>query len=150
MQHWAGGQFDVLTSGQLPPNPSELLASQHMRALLTELRASYDLVLIDTPPLLPVTDAAAVAPATDGVILVCRFKETTRTQVESAAGALRAVSAPLLGTVFSMVPSTGPPGLRPVRSSYHRTEAPSCKVNGAVRAPSPGRRRPSPTPGVRS
>jgi Mrp family chromosome partitioning ATPase len=64
-------------------------------------------VLVDSPPLLPVTDAAAMAPATDGAILVCRFKKTTREQVGRGAAALAAVSVPLLGTVFTMVPRSG-------------------------------------------
>jgi non-specific protein-tyrosine kinase len=91
-----------------------------MAALIGRLRREYDLVLIDSPPLLPVTDAAAVAPATDGVLLVCRFRQTTKVQVEAAAAALRAVSAPLLGTVFTMVPMTGPRAYRQY-SSYYRT-----------------------------
>jgi succinoglycan biosynthesis transport protein ExoP len=107
IQPWAGGSFDVLASGPLPPNPSELLASRQMAALLGELRDRYDVVLVDSPPLLPVTDAAAMAPATDGAILVCRSKKTTREQVSRAVAALAAVSVPLLGTVFTMVPRSG-------------------------------------------
>jgi len=104
IQPWGGGTLEVLASGPLPPNPSELLGSRQMQDLLTDLRERYDVILIDTPPLLPVTDAASLAPSTDGVLLICRFKETNRTQVEDAAAALRAVSAPLLGTVLSMAP----------------------------------------------
>lgn len=106
VQPWSD-RFDVLASGPLPPNPSELLASRQMRMLLDELRGRYDVVLVDTPPLLPVTDAAAVAPATDGVLLVCRFNKTTRDQLRGAVAALEAVSASVLGAVFSMVPATG-------------------------------------------
>lgn len=123
VQPWAGGAFDVLASGPLPPNPSELLGSQHMKVVLTELRAQYDVVLIDSPPLLPVTDAAAVAPATDGAILVCRFKETTRDQVTAAVEALDAVSARVLGTVFTMVPNTGPRAYAQY-NAYYRTDQP--------------------------
>ncbi len=107
IQPWSGG-VDLLASGPLPPNPSELLASRHMEAVLTELRDLYDTVLIDTPPLLPVTDAAAVAPATDGALLVTRFRKTTRDQVAGAVQALEAVAVPLLGTVLTMVPAKGP------------------------------------------
>lgn len=107
IQSWGGGRFDVLASGPLPPNPSELLASRQMRTLFGELRHRYDVVLVDSPPLLPVTDAAAMAPATDGVILVCRFRTTTGEQVRRAVTALDAVSAHLLGTVFTMVPRSG-------------------------------------------
>ena len=59
------------------------------RRCCSDLRDEYDVVLIDSPPLLPVTDAAAVAPATDGAILICRYKKTTRTQVATAVSALR-------------------------------------------------------------
>jgi non-specific protein-tyrosine kinase len=124
IQPWAGGAFDVLASGPLPPNPSELLASQHMKVVLAQLRDMYDVVLIDSPPLLPVTDAAAVAPATDGVILVCRSKETTRDQVTAAVEALDAVSARILGTVFTMVPSSGPQ-VHARSNAYDRTDQPS-------------------------
>jgi non-specific protein-tyrosine kinase len=122
VQHWAGGGVDVLASGPLPPNPSELLASKQMARLLSELRAEYDTVLIDTPPLLPVTDAAAVAPATDGVILVCRFKKTSRDQVAAAVEALPSGAAPLLGTVFTMVPATGPRAYAQYNSYYRSVQ----------------------------
>jgi non-specific protein-tyrosine kinase len=118
IQTWGAGGFDVLASGALPPNPSELLGSRQMVALLTELRTRYDVVLVDTPPLLPVTDAAAVAPAADGAILVCRFKRTTREQVGRAVAALTAVSVPLLGTLFTMVPISGPRGYDGYNSYY--------------------------------
>jgi non-specific protein-tyrosine kinase len=121
VQHWSGGKFDVLASGPLPPNPSELLASQHMATLLRDLREHYDMILLDTPPLLPVTDAAAVGPATDGAILVCRFKTTTRDQLSKAVDALDAVSTQLLGTVLTMVPSTGPRAYAQY-NAYYRTE----------------------------
>lgn len=152
VQPWAGGPFGVLASGPLPPNPSELLASRQMRGLLASVRARYDAVLIDTPPLLPVTDAAAVAPGTDGVILVCRFKKTTRSQLEAAVGALQAVSAPVLGTVFSMVPNSGPRGYAPYHA-YYRTEtpvAPAEPVQPATAATNGARRAvPRPTPSTR-
>ncbi len=135
IQPW-GGLFDVLASGPLPPNPSELLASDHMNKVLTELREQYDTVLVDSPPLLPVTDAAAVAPATDGAILVCRFKQTTRSEVESAVGALSAVGAPLLGTVFTMVPSTGPRSYGHY-NAYYRDEPVAAPSSPAGEAPRP-------------
>ena len=108
IQPWAEGALDVMASGPLPPNPSELLGSRQMRDLLGEMRDRYDLVLIDTPPLLPVADTAAISTATDGAILVCRFKRTTRHQVEAAAAAIDAVSSTLLGTVLNMAPNSSP------------------------------------------
>jgi Mrp family chromosome partitioning ATPase len=131
-----------------------------MEAMLRELREQYDAILIDTPPLLPVTDAAAVAPATDGVILVCRFKQTTRIQVETAVQALSAVSAPLLGTVFTMVPSSGPRAYAQYNSYYRTNEpvvpAPPPAASNGQRPPTPGNGqrpaapRPYPAPPLRS
>jgi capsular exopolysaccharide synthesis family protein len=144
IQPWAGGRFDVLASGPLPPNPSELLASRQMAALLSDLRERYDVVLIDSPPLLPVTDAAAMAPSTDGAILICRFNKTTREQVGRAAEALAAVSVPLLGTVFTMVPGSGPRAYGQY-NAYHRTEKPAA-VATQVLAQSP--QGTPPRPGV--
>lgn len=152
IQPWTFGGFDVLASGQLPPNPAELLASRHMKAVLDELRARYDVVLIDSPPLLPVADAAALAPATDGAILVCRFKRTTRDQVHNAAQALEAVSAELLGTVLNMVPTAGPRAYAQYRS-YYRADLALASGAGvestdrlAVAVPSSRNGRPSPRP----
>ena len=148
IQQWGGGFFDVLTSGPLPPNPSELLASQHMSSMLDELRKTYDVILIDSPPLLPVTDAAAVAPITDGALLICRYKKTTRAQATHATTALRAVGVPVLGTVFTMVPANGPRAYAQY-NSYYRTELPQPTVAEAAaeRAeqaePRPGRERPT-------
>jgi Mrp family chromosome partitioning ATPase len=83
------------------------------------------MVLVDSPPLIPVTDAAAMAPATDGAILVCRFKKTTREQVGRGAAALAAVSVPLLGTVFTMVPRSGSRAYAPYNAYYHTEQPPT-------------------------
>lgn len=96
--------LDVLTSGALPPNPSEILQTNAMTALVAELRRRYDIVLIDAPPLLPVTDASLLASISDGAILVVRHGETGREQVRTAAERLHSVGARLLGTVLSMTP----------------------------------------------
>ena len=124
--------FDVLASGPLPPNPSELLASHQMATLMGELRDRYDVVLVDSPPLLPVTDAAAMAPATDGAILVCRFKKTTREQVGRGVAALGAVSVPVLGTVFTMVARSGP-----WDNAYYSSEQPPAVATRVIAAGRP-------------
>jgi non-specific protein-tyrosine kinase len=105
LQPWGEVPLSVLPSGQIPPNPSELLGSAQMAALLAELRERADIVLVDAPPLLPVTDAAVLACACDGAVLVVRYGRTTREQVNRSLAALRNVDARLLGTVLSMVPS---------------------------------------------
>lgn len=106
VQRWGEQQLDVLTSGPIPPNPSELLGGVGMEKLLLHLRSSYDLILVDTPPLLPVTDAAVTSTAADGVLLVVRHGRTRVDQVRQAVQILDAVDARLLGTFFTMVPLT--------------------------------------------
>ncbi|WP_241726796.1 polysaccharide biosynthesis tyrosine autokinase [Dietzia sp. SLG310A2-38A2] len=90
---------DLLACGPLPPNPSELLASDVARELLDDLRRTYDYVIIDSPPLLPVTDGAVLARITDGALLVVRSNRTTSDQVAQAVDILEKADAKLLGLV---------------------------------------------------
>lgn len=97
----------VLTSGAIPPNPSELLGSQSARKLLNELRSKFDYVIVDTTPLLAVTDAAILAAGADGVLIMARYGHTKREQLAHAVGHLESVGAPLLGAVFTLTPTRG-------------------------------------------
>ncbi|MGQ9409822.1 polysaccharide biosynthesis tyrosine autokinase [Mycolicibacterium gilvum] len=97
----------VLTSGAIPPNPSELLGSLSARKLLSELRARYDYVILDTTPMLAVTDAAVLAAGADGVLIMARFGHTKREQLAHSVEGLRSVGAPILGAVFTLVPTRG-------------------------------------------
>jgi receptor protein-tyrosine kinase len=97
----------VLASGAVPPNPSELLQSQAMAGVLRELRAAFDVIIIDAPPLLPVTDAALIASQVDGAVVVVRHGRTTREQLGAARERLEAVGAIVMGSVFNMVPRKG-------------------------------------------
>jgi capsular exopolysaccharide synthesis family protein len=106
LQQWGGG-ISVLPSGSIPPNPSELLGSRHMSELLETLEARFDAVIIDTPPLLPVTDAAVLASTVDGTVLVSRCAKTTASQARQAAAALKVVGARLVGCVLNMSPARG-------------------------------------------
>ena len=103
-----------LPAGRPAPNPSELLGSRAMLTLLRELENSHDIVLLDAPPLLPVTDAAVMSALAGGALLVVRADSTTREQVEEAAEALYTVDARLLGVVLSIVP-----GRRKSAYDYH-------------------------------
>ncbi len=107
MQPWGTDGLMVLPSGSVPPNPSEMLGSQNMVNLLTEMRTMFDLVVIDTPPLLPVTDGAVASTLADGVLVVVRYGKTTRHQINAALYSLEAVDARVLGCVFSMMPRKG-------------------------------------------
>ena len=94
----------VLTSGEIPPNPADLVGSQRMQALLEELKGRVDIVIIDSPPLLPVTDAAILAQNVDGVLLVVEAGRTRRGAASQAVESLRQVNANLLGAVLNAVP----------------------------------------------
>lgn len=97
----------VLTAGAIPPNPSELLGSQSARTLLGELRAKFDYVIVDSTPLLAVTDAAILGSGADGVLVVARFGQTKRDQLAHAMENLTSVGAGVLGAVFTMMPIRG-------------------------------------------
>lgn len=97
----------VLTSGKLPPNPSELLGSEKMRAALEELKDWADWVIIDTPPLLAVADGAAVARYTDGVLLVTKAMSSTREAVKKAGEMLESAGGRPIGSVVWGLDATG-------------------------------------------
>jgi polysaccharide biosynthesis transport protein len=97
----------IVSSGVLPPNPAELLASKKMREILSVLQGESDLVVIDTPPVLSVTDAVVLAPAVDGVLLVVKPGTTKQTAFRQAIQALNQVGAPLLGVVINEVGGRG-------------------------------------------
>jgi receptor protein-tyrosine kinase len=98
-------RLTVLASGAIPPNPSELLGSLVAKKVLDQLRVNFDYVVIDSSPLLAVTDAAILAASADGVLLMARFGQTKRDQLAHAVGSLDDVGAKLLGAVFTMVPA---------------------------------------------
>jgi receptor protein-tyrosine kinase len=95
----------VLTSGAVPPNPSALLGSLAAKKVLSGLRADFDYVIVDSSPLVAVTDAAALAAAADGVLLISRFGKTKCEQLSRGVRNLRNVEARILGAVFTMVPA---------------------------------------------
>lgn len=102
VQQW--NKLRVLAAGPMPPDPSETLGSDRMRSLLEELRATYDHVLIDTPALLAVTDAAVVSALSDGCLLTTRFGDTRREQLAEAVATLSRIGTPVLGVVVNRVP----------------------------------------------
>jgi capsular exopolysaccharide synthesis family protein len=110
IQPWGNALLDVLPSGPVPPNPSELLGSREMAELMKQLEARYDIVLVDGAPLLPVTDAAVLSALAGGALLVVRANRTHREQLHRAVESLRAVDARLLGAVLNFVPSRGARG----------------------------------------
>lgn len=94
----------VIASGPLPPNPSELLASRRAAEVIDALEGQCDAVLIDCPPLLPVTDAAVLSARVDGVLVVATSGATTGKQLSRSVELLRQVDAPLVGLVLNNAP----------------------------------------------
>jgi capsular exopolysaccharide synthesis family protein len=94
----------ALASGGTPPNPSELLGSMVAHKVINDLRAGFDYVIVDSSPLLAATDAAVLAAASDGVLMIARFAETRRDQLAHGVGNLANVGAKILGAIFTMIP----------------------------------------------
>ncbi|SEM84126.1 polysaccharide biosynthesis tyrosine autokinase [Cryobacterium sp. TMT1-3] len=99
---WSDG-LDVLPSGAVPPNPGQLLGSDAMKTLMHRLLQDYDFIVVDSPPLLPATDALGLSHLTDGAIVVARYKSTTRQQLATTLESLEAVNARILGIVLNQV-----------------------------------------------
>ncbi len=95
------GSLRILASGPRPPNPSELLAGQKTAEILTELQVLADVVIIDCPPILPVTDSAVLSKRVDATLLVCMAGVITSRELDRAYEILSQVDAPLVGTVLN-------------------------------------------------
>jgi succinoglycan biosynthesis transport protein ExoP len=107
----AHASFDLITAGFPPPNPHELIESKRMAELLQELSSDYDLVVIDTPPLLSVSDAIPLIGRVDGVLIVSRLGATTSDAARRLASELKGLNAPVLGVVAN--------GLRTRAQAYY-------------------------------
>jgi capsular exopolysaccharide synthesis family protein len=91
----------VLTAGPVPPNPSELLGSKRMEALLRELRQAWDIIVLDSPPFLTVADSLVIARKVDALLLVARAERSTYNGVRRGVKALRDVGVRPLGLVLN-------------------------------------------------
>lgn len=95
--------LDVITSGDIPPNPSELLSSARMEDLIGEMSTRYDYIFIDTPPVNMVTDAAILSKLLEGMIFVVREKRVDKDEVINAISQLEFAGMKILGFVFNDV-----------------------------------------------
>lgn len=109
--HKYNDYLDILTSGKVPPNPSEMLGSHSMENLLKILRDEYDMIIIDSAPLQAVTDAQILSRKADGTILVVRAEKTKRDSVIQAKELLQKVDANILGVVLN--------GVENIRKKYY-------------------------------
>ncbi len=135
------GSFHVIAAGEIPPNPAELLASKAMRHLLDEATASYDTVVIDAAPLLPVTDAAVLSTITGGALVVAGSGVVTVPELEGSLATLEQVNGNALGVVLNKARVTtgdgyyyqykhNPGAKRTSRRTQRQTERPTKVVAG--------------------
>lgn len=103
VQPYSESTLDILTAGQVPPNPSELLGSKAMKTLLTAAAESYDMVLIDSPPVLPVTDAAVLGRQVDGALVVAGMDRIHRPQLRETLESLETAGCSVLGLVINKI-----------------------------------------------
>jgi capsular exopolysaccharide synthesis family protein len=99
LQFSEAGPMDVLVAGPVPTNPSELLGSESMLKTIRQLESSYDFVVIDTPPVLPVTDALLIGVHVSAVVVVARLGQTTRDRIRRTTAALTHVNAHMAGVI---------------------------------------------------
>ena len=120
LQQFADSGVFVVGAGSVPPNPSELLGSAAMIETLRELESRFDVVIIDTPPLLPVTDAAVLSTIVGGTVMVVGAGRVDRDHLAKSLQSLEAVNGRLLGLVLNMIPTKGTDGYY----YYHQGYAP--------------------------
>lgn len=103
VQPLGNGNLHVLPAGRIPPNPAELLGSKPMELLLSEASDRYDMVILDSPPLLPVTDSALLSRFCGGVLVVVGSETVTKPELSTAISSLDAVDATILGLVLNRI-----------------------------------------------
>jgi succinoglycan biosynthesis transport protein ExoP len=113
----------ILTTGTVPPNPAELLGSQRMRTVLDRLRAAYDLLIVDSPPVQAFTDAAILSSFLDATLVVVDARRSRRGAVRGAREALALAGAHVLGVVINRIPAGDRSGLAGYYGDYYATAA---------------------------
>lgn len=113
--------LDLLPSGSIPPNPSELLGSDKMKNLLDKAEEVYDYIFMDSPPLAVVADALVLAPQSAGVVLVARQKQTTYDELEECIESVKRIDAAVLGVVVTDVHATSAGYMRYDSKYYYRS-----------------------------
>lgn len=107
VQPWGNDELSVLPSGKIPPNPSELVGSTEMEKLVHELRAHFDYVIIDSPPVMAATDAILVSKVSDGVILVVSCGKSRKPEVDQCIHRLETADVQIRGLVVNRHPNNG-------------------------------------------
>jgi protein-tyrosine kinase len=113
----------VMPSGALPPNPSEMLSSNKMRDFLSSVKKDFDIIIIDSPPVLAVTDAQILATMVDGVVLVVESGKTEKEAVIRAKDLLSKVKANIIGAVINKIPVSDGKGYKYGYYYYYNEES---------------------------
>ena len=104
IQRWGKSSLYTLSAGQIPPNPSELLGSRKMSDLISQMNKTFDIVLFDSPPVLPVADALVLTKAVGGVIVIVAIGKAHRNHVAATLSRLTQTGVPISGIVLTQVP----------------------------------------------
>lgn len=131
LQPWGEDNMLVLTSGRVPPNPSELLGSEEMKRLIDHLEQAFDVIIVDAPPLLPVTDAAVLSQHVGGVVVVVGTQKLRVQDLQKSIDALQMVGSNVLGVVLNMLPTRGPDAYA---YSYYSSDSSASKGGSRRRA----------------
>ena len=121
VHHNVAPNLDLIPSGSIPPNPSELLGTDRMKQLLAQAEEQYDYIFVDSPPLGVVADALVVAPQSAGVVLGARQKQTTYDELEECVEAIKQINATMLGVVVTDVHSETSGYMRYDNKRYYRS-----------------------------
>ncbi|WP_448611591.1 polysaccharide biosynthesis tyrosine autokinase [Geodermatophilus sp. URMC 60] len=140
VQPWGDSGLTVLTSGAVPPNPAQLLDSPRMRELMADLEGRYDVVVVDSAPVLPVTDALLLSRCTRGTVVVVDSRRVRRHQLVEALRQLAAVQTRLLGVVVNRLVA----GKQVYGYGSYGSAAPAADVRGRRTAPAVDRGHPVP------
>jgi capsular exopolysaccharide synthesis family protein len=133
LQQFGESSLHVLGAGSVPPNPSELLGSAAMSQTLRDLESRFDLVIIDAPPLLPVTDAAVLSTIAGGTVVVVGAGMVDRDHLAKSLQSLEAVKGRLLGLVINLMPTKGADAYSYYREGY-APESPRRRAKDLERA----------------
>ena len=128
LQQFADSGVFVVGAGSVPPNPSELLGSAAMIGTLRELESRFDVVIIDTPPLLPVTDAAVLSTIAGGTVVVVGAGRVDRDHLARSLQSLEAVKGRVMGLVLNLIPTKGTDAYYNYRGGYAPQPSPTTKT----------------------
>jgi Mrp family chromosome partitioning ATPase len=117
-----------MPAGVMIKNAPEVLGSDRMLRFIEESKNAFDIILFDSPPVLPVADAMILASMVDGIVLVSRAKKTSRKQLQKTIDLLKSVNGPIIGGILNGIQSREQSGYREYYKTYHKNVASRLKI----------------------